>query len=101
MEPGLHPGRGMAYREFVDRAGKTWRVWSTTPSMPRALGRGLEEGWLTFEAEDERRRYAPIPTDWGELGDERLELFCRMAQPVTRRTPPRGAPSDGSDAESR
>lgn len=72
----------MAYREFVDGRGKAWRVWSTTPSAPRALSSGFEHGWLTFEAKDELRRYAPIPAGWGELDDRRLERLCQAAQPA-------------------
>lgn len=93
----------MATREFTDRQGRSWRVWSTVPSLPRALSPDFEGGWLTFEAGDDRRRYAPIPPQWTEFSDERLELLCRAAkQATTRQTPPRGAQhSSGNDLDAR
>lgn len=78
----LHVSGGMAYREFVDADGREWRVWSTTPSAPRALSSGFEHGWLTFETEDELRRCAPIPTGWDDLSDDGLERLCEAAQPA-------------------
>lgn len=81
----------MGYREFEDGLGRRWRVWSTVPSVPRTLTSGFEHGWLTFEAGDDLRRYAPIPSDWCEMSAEALELLCSKARPATtRHTPPRG-----------
>lgn len=95
----------MPTRTFADRQGRTWRVWSTIPSLPRALRPQFEHGWLTFETVGEVRRCAPIPPDWLEFSDARLELLCRSATAATlRRTPPNGiaSPSEpSSDADAR
>lgn len=105
VDLALHAITGMPTREFIDGQGRTWRVWSTVPSIPRALSPEFEQGWLTFETDGEVRRYAPIPIDWTEISDTRLELLCRSAVLRTpRRTPPRGliGGSGGSgDADAR
>ena len=82
---------GMAYREFVDSRGVSWRVWSTVPSAGSRLHGGFDQGWLTFErtaAEHARtsplRRLCPIPADWETAPDERLDLMCRSAEEVNR-----------------
>jgi hypothetical protein len=74
----------MASRKFRDRAGVEWHVWSTVPSRGSVLGAEFGHGWLTFESVSARRRLAPIPPDWEQASDERLELFCRAAQQVSR-----------------
>jgi hypothetical protein len=74
----------MASRFFSDRDDAQWRVWSTVPQDGRGCLPGFERGWLTFEHQDtsERRRFTPIPDDWEEAPDDRLLLWCRVAQPV-------------------
>lgn len=50
----------------------------------------LNEGWLCFEAPEEKRRLAPIPHDWQRCPTERLEQYCaqaRIARRVTRDLP--------------
>lgn len=84
---------GMAYREFLDSSGQSWRVWSTVPTMATRLHGGFDQGWLTFEctSPDCRaplRRLCPIPPDWETLPESRLELMCKAADEVTR--PKRG-----------
>ena len=79
----------MAYREFVDSSGQSWRVWSTVPSMGSKLRGGFDQGWLTFERIDADknlplRRLVPLPTDWESVPDDRLELMCRSAEEVAR-----------------
>lgn len=75
----------MAYVEFTDRAGRSWRVWHTIPSddVVRSLPDDWKGGWLTFESGDEKRRLAPVPEGWDDLRPERLELLCRVANPAT------------------
>lgn len=85
----------MAYREFVDSAGESWRVWSTVPSAGSRLRGGFDQGWLTFERTNADRnqplrRLVPIPADWESAPDDRLELMCRSAEEVAR-------PRTGSD----
>ena len=80
----------MAHREFTDSKGTRWMVWSTTPSQGSVLAGDMQKGWLTFESDAERRRLAPVPRDWEEAGAERMELYCRAAEAVTRTTPIRG-----------
>ena len=89
----------MAQREFTDSNGTRWLVWSTTPMQGAVLGADMQKGWLTFESDLERRRLVPIPRDWDNAAADRLELYCRAAQPVTRTTPIRGTPvqTDGDE----
>ena len=80
---------GMAYREFVDSKGQSWRAWSTVPSLGSRLRGGFDQGWLTFErttgdSNQPLRRLVPIPADWESASDERLELMCRSAEEVAR-----------------
>lgn len=96
----------MPLREFIDPAGRTWKVWSVYPQyadrreahrqgIPRPGGerRHHEEprvqldgpfrhGWLTFESANERRRLAPIPPGWDDGSDEALLRLCERATPV-------------------
>jgi hypothetical protein len=80
----------MAQREFTDSRGTHWLVWSTTPMTGSVLASEMRQGWLTFDSDSERRRLAPIPRDWENAADDRLELYCRAAQGVSRTTPIRG-----------
>lgn len=93
----------MAYREFMDSKGVSWRVWSTVPMAGSRLRGGFDQGWLTFEAtssgETVLRRLVPIPKDWESAPDDRLELMCRSADEVARPTPPRGIPRAPEEAD--
>jgi hypothetical protein len=76
----------MGYIEFTDGAGRSWRVWRTVPEIALhrlTLAPDWKDGWLTFESTGEKRRLAPVPTEWESLPPQRLELLCRMAQPST------------------
>ena len=54
-------------------------------SGPRpSLNTGLDGGWLCFEASEEKRRLAPIPTDWLLCPTERLEQYCAKAAAARR-----------------
>jgi hypothetical protein len=98
---------GMAYREFVDSNGVSWRVWSTVPSAGSRLRGGFDQGWLTFErttAESSTtpaplRRLVPIPADWETAHEGRLDVMCQSADEVAR--PGHGkeqpAPTESSD----
>ena len=78
----------MAIREFVDSKGVTWRVWRTSPRSGYVYSEQLRSGWLTFESEQQRKRLAPIPTGWADATPDRLELMCRAAEAVRRRSNP-------------
>jgi hypothetical protein len=82
------PGFVMPMREFVDSNGVSWRVWNTFPSSRTTLSGEFEHGWLTFESTAGLRRLAPIPANWDSAAPDRLELMCRAAVEVPRRTGP-------------
>lgn len=46
------------------------------------------DGWLSFESDGELRRLVPAPKHWELATHERLELMCRVAEQVERRTGP-------------
>ena len=50
------------------------------------LSAGLDNGWLCFEAPVEKRRLAPIPSDWLSCATARLEEYLRAAK-LARTTP--------------
>jgi hypothetical protein len=76
----------MPVRSFVDADGTQWRVWATIPTGVTVLSSGFDKGWLTFESEKSLRRLTPIPRDWEEASHSRLDLMCRAAMTVPRRT---------------
>lgn len=80
-------------REFRDRNGLEWRVWSVIPGRAsnkaqRYLGE-LRSGWLAFETLDgeSRRRLAPFPAEWITMSDGELERLLEQAAdaPIRRR----------------
>lgn len=91
----------MAIRVFRDPEGCEWQVWDVVPSREVETGSRrhhylppeMAQGWLCFEAGDQKRRLTPFPADWEEREDELLHLLCRSAEPVPPRTRP--APADG------
>lgn len=96
----------MALVVFTDARGERWRAWNIDPESLRQasfLGEEFRTGWLCFESESsgERRRLAEVPENWETLPPDRLDLLCRSATIVTRRTPERAvdaqvdAPSHG------
>lgn len=100
LESGLPLAFGMAYREFVDSDGLSWRVWTTVPSAGTHLRGGFEHGWLTFESTSggatRLRRLVPVPRDWESVDNSRLELMCKAADEVSRFTRSRAADSGDS-----
>ena len=79
----------MPMREFTDSHGVPWKVWNTIPYTSGVM-RGMENGWLTFEAAGNRRRLNPIPVGWERASIAELCAYCDRAQPV------RGTPGAGS-----
>lgn len=79
---------------FTDARGERWRAWNIEPDSVRQasfLGEEFRSGWLCFESEitGERRRLADVPSGWETMAPDRLDLLCRAATLVTRRTPER------------
>jgi hypothetical protein len=102
----------MSLRAFVDSGGNEWQVFDVAPrtaerrSQERRareasqatadrrdgdrrfriadLGRlsTINESWLCFDRESDRRRLSPIPDDWTRCTDEALEDYCRRARPA-------------------
>jgi hypothetical protein len=84
------------HRVFDDIRGKRWHVFAVYPSSATVERAALPEtflkGWLSFEATDEVRRFAPIPEHWDELTIEELRLLCGKAEHAPRRTSSPGNP---------
>lgn len=106
----------MALREFRDEGGTEWLAWDVPAvrefSPPRSgqdrrvnhtanyhperrvlrerrrmkTGPGLEQGWVCFQCEGEKRRLAPPPPDWEAIPDEQLAALCQAAHPARTST---------------
>ena len=101
----------MAHRDYVDSEGVPWQVWEVIPQSvdrrrlrerrlaPRdaqerrkrhearlRLSNGESDGWLVFEARDQKRRLRPIPLDWHRASDVELESMCARADRASRPT---------------
>jgi len=73
----------MAFREFVDSLGTSWKVWNNVPLASAMLTGEMKHGWLTFESMTHCvRRLAPVPADWERLSTEQLEQLCARAVQV-------------------
>ena len=76
-------------RQFRDEAGVDWQV-SLTPRGSDAVSRehflpeAFREGWLVFESANEKRRLAPVPSDWEALSADALKSLCGKASPQGR-----------------
>ena len=81
----------MPLRDFVDREGIEWRVWSVAIDQIYSQGGragflgALQDGWLCFEAPGERRRLAAYPPNWFEMSNDELVGLLALATPVPRR----------------
>jgi len=77
-------------RQFRDEAGVEWKVFLTprgsdAVSRENYLPEAYREGWLVFESTQEKRRLAPVPTDWETMPIEALVGLCGKAVPQTAR----------------
>lgn len=83
--------RTMPLRDFRDSQGTQWTVWSVAPSftllpsVAGAEGQPLDQGWLCFESDTEKRRLAPVPEQWEKLDAGALGELLARAHPVARR----------------
>ena len=105
----------MAYREFADDDGLTWKVWDVVPAQRMVSGRGAaaisdsiypsgntpghvapgwETGWLAFQSGSSSRRLRPIPHNWETASEERLRFYLRTAVVAQQRHTPRAEESD-------
>ncbi len=75
-------------RLFQDEAGREWAVFAVTPDAMfgggvRLLPREYADGWLVFEANDERYRVVPVPAQWGSAPAETLyEMLTTAKRPA-------------------
>lgn len=94
----------MTHRKIKDATGKPWDVWEVYPSaveermsgeypaVPNIDGSpgekrdvrirlppALQSGWLAFQAGNDRRRLAPIPTNWISLDNDELIRLLGLA----------------------
>lgn len=82
-----------AHRTFFDTDAVEWKVWEVTPSsLESASGSlhgfvepALKKGWLCFEsAKGEKRRLAPVPSDWARLTFHAMIDLWRRATPAKK-----------------
>jgi hypothetical protein len=83
----------MAFRTFRDPEGREWHAWDVVPGRDAQVSTRsqtylppeMAEGWLCFEAADQKRRLSPCPPDWDARDDAGIHALCRDALPVARR----------------
>lgn len=80
-------------REFLDAAGKEWRVWEVKPGASgrptnpeRYLGEYFK-GWLAFEClpNEARKRLPNFPAEWFRMTDADLDQLLPGAVEVPKR----------------
>ena len=49
-----------------------------------AVASEYSNGWLCFTRDGERRRLAPVPTNWMSANETQLAEWCRVAKRVVR-----------------
>jgi hypothetical protein len=100
----------MPHRRFTDSKGTAWEVWDVDAShaerrrkndAPRGRPPGrdrrrradstrirlhgeLSSGWLCFESKHDKRRLAPTPEAWEDLGEAELERLLQASKSVGR-----------------
>ncbi len=85
----------MAVRTFESPDGITWTAWEVIPAQVSEfrsthgshLPAQMAEGWLCFDCGSEKRRLAPLPSDWVGRTEAELWFLCRAADPVRPRAP--------------
>jgi len=86
------------YRRIRDTDHRSWDIWEIGPDS--VLGAGsydrrhtardanapdfMLSGWLCFESNGDRRRFAPIPYGWEFLSDELLRFLLGISEEVKR-----------------
>ena len=70
----------MEGKEFTLLNGRVCSVVSVRPRFPHLVRREYADGWLVFETSLERRRLAPIPTEWHEADESTLREWWATAE---------------------
>ena len=84
--------------EFRDADGVEWVVFFTARSIARDqhLPEEYREGWLAFESSSgEKRRLAPVPSDWESVSDGELATLCVRATSQAPRKKIASQPREG------
>lgn len=92
----------MSPRRIVDETGTTWELWEVDPAqvqlwethatamrlpatedtaLPAPVSGEFRGGWLAARNGQERRRIAPVPTDWLFMADSQLRQLIERADP--------------------
>lgn len=93
MYAAMEKGRGMAYRTFTDANGQEWNVWDVLPSRESEPGSRsstylpaeMAEGWLCFEAGEQKRRLTPLPVGWEDADDNAIADLLHASVPARPR----------------
>jgi hypothetical protein len=74
------------HRILRDRRGVRWDVFAVYTDARVAarwhLTHPYSQGWLCFDSVGEKRRLAPVPTQWYRLGNAQLESLGEIADVV-------------------
>ena len=99
----------MTHRRIKDGDGRAWDVWEVYPAAverrmsgeyPAVSGESrpegerrrevrllipaeLQQGWLAFQAGQDRRRLVPIPNDWSTMKEDALLALLERADRVS------------------
>jgi len=102
----------MTHRRIRDGDGRQWDIWEVYPSAVERRMSGehkaippsgeverrsrreyrvvvpnqLQQGWLAFQAGEERRRLAPIPELWATLAEAELRELLARAERIAGST---------------
>jgi hypothetical protein len=73
---------------ILNERGRIWTVWEVVPEPVRASGVPVFDpdyvsGWLVFQSDQEKRRFAPPPPGWVDLTDRDLAVLLKHSVPVS------------------
>ena len=54
------------------------------PGVRSAVASEYSSGWLCFASNGEKRRLAPVPTNWMSANDSQVAEWCRIAKRVLK-----------------
>jgi hypothetical protein len=70
-------------RCIADLLGALWQVWEVhPPATSQPIPAALRAGWLGFQSESDRRRFAPIPDGWQAFSEDDLLLLLAQSDSV-------------------